>query len=124
MAQPIIKQTVKELVDNAIDSCRCRTSEQDAPTVRVVLRRAEARATVAEGVREEDLDLEEGDARAFSFFALGLVCWQRVSVDVADVLLRWVVPPCDDAEHLHLQKDEVCLKPLTTFGYACSSRGC
>ncbi|CAN0350891.1 unnamed protein product, partial [Ectocarpus sp. 8 AP-2014] len=43
-------QTVKELVDNAIDSCRCRTSEQDAPMVRVVLRRAVAGATVSEGV--------------------------------------------------------------------------
>ncbi|CAB1102989.1 unnamed protein product [Ectocarpus sp. CCAP 1310/34] len=57
-AQPIIKQTVKELVDNAIDSCRCRASEQDAPTVRVVLRRSAAGATVAEGV-VEDLDLDE-----------------------------------------------------------------
>lgn len=33
------QQTVKELVDNAIDACRLRSSEQDAPTVRVVLRR-------------------------------------------------------------------------------------
>ncbi|CAM9693174.1 unnamed protein product, partial [Ectocarpus sp. 4 AP-2014] len=53
-----IKQTVKELVDNAIDSCRCRTSEQDAPTVRVVLRRSAAGATVAEEVAK-DLDLRE-----------------------------------------------------------------
>ena len=38
-SQTKTKQTVKELVDNAIDACRGRTSEQDAPTVRVVLRR-------------------------------------------------------------------------------------
>lgn len=34
-----VQQTVKEVVDNAIDACRWRSSEQDAPTVRVVLRR-------------------------------------------------------------------------------------
>lgn len=55
-----VQQTVKELVDNAIDACRCRSSEQDAPTVRVVLRRRPNRKD-AEGESRvgESQELEE-----------------------------------------------------------------
>ncbi|CAM9770243.1 unnamed protein product, partial [Pylaiella littoralis] len=63
-------QTVKELVDNAIDACRCRSSEQDAPTVRVVLRRrpnrkdAEGESRVGESQEleeEQPLELQVAD---------------------------------------------------------------
>lgn len=45
-------------MDNAIDACRGRTSEQDAPTVRVVLRRTSQAAR--DGSEPEDLGEGEG----------------------------------------------------------------
>lgn len=58
-ARHFTQQTVKELVDNAIDACRCRSSEQDAPTVRVVLRRRPNRNEAEGEIQElEDLDRE------------------------------------------------------------------
>eukprot|EP00903_Cladosiphon_okamuranus_P011818 g11106.t1 len=57
--QEVQEQTVKELLDNAVDACRCRTSGQDAPTVRVVLRRRCSNKTNVE-TREDD-DLGEQD---------------------------------------------------------------
>lgn len=53
------KQTVKELVDNAIDACRGRSCEQDPPTVRVVLRRPSQAAR--EG--SEPAGLDEGERK-------------------------------------------------------------
>ncbi|CAM9815953.1 unnamed protein product, partial [Scytosiphon promiscuus] len=49
-------QTVKELVDNAIDACRTRSSEQDAPTVRVVLRRPKGATAAATATPEAGKD--------------------------------------------------------------------
>ncbi|CAM9125067.1 unnamed protein product, partial [Hapterophycus canaliculatus] len=56
-------QTVKELVDNAIDACRSRSSEQDAPTVRVVLRRTKGATAANNAARTSStFSLEECQA--------------------------------------------------------------
>eukprot|EP00752_Nemacystus_decipiens_P018299 g16415.t1 len=61
-------QTVKELVDNAVDACRCRSFDQDAPTVRVVLRRRSKSNNTdietleeLEGQEDEPLELQVAD---------------------------------------------------------------
>lgn len=55
-----VQQTVKELVDNAIDACRWRSAEQDAPTIRVVLRRLPALQRNNEGDGTNDGDNAKG----------------------------------------------------------------
>lgn len=62
------QQTVKELVDNAVDSCRWRSSEQDAPTVRVVLRRLPAGARNSNIEHTEERDPDEGANVFFNIF--------------------------------------------------------
>lgn len=55
------QQTVKELVDNAIDACRWRSADQDAPTIRVVLRRLPAvQRDSEEGDRANDENKTKG----------------------------------------------------------------
>lgn len=63
----VMKQIVKEMLDNAVDACRCRTSEQDGPTVRVVLRRRCNNKADVEAREDDELDEQEDGEVFFSF---------------------------------------------------------